>query len=190
MFLIAGLGNPDKQYAGNRHNVGFMAVDSFVRRYNFSAFKTRFQGEFSEGNIGGRKIIVLKPMTYMNNSGQSVRAAVDFYKLSVSDIIVVHDDMDLAFGKVKAKVGGGAGGHNGLKSIDSHCTSNYARLRIGIGRPQAKEDVVNYVLSDFSKEQKQSLETLFDEIGEALPVLLSEGTGAFLNRLALIQYKD
>ena len=98
--------------------------------------------------------------------------------------------MDLAFGKVKAKVGGGAGGHNGLKSIDSHCTSNYARLRIGIGRPQAKEDVVNYVLSDFSKEQKQSLETLFDEIGEALPVLLSEGTGAFLNRLALIQYKD
>lgn len=190
MFLIAGLGNPDKEYEGNRHNVGFMAVDSLVHRYNFAPFKNRFNALVSEGNIDGKKVIAVKPLTYMNNSGQAVRAAMDFYKMSVSELFVIHDDMDLPFAKVKAKIGGGAGGHNGLRSIDAHCTSAYTRLRIGIGRPESKDQVVNFVLSDFSKAQKKDLEVLFDEIGEALPVLLSEGTGGFLNRLALIQHKN
>ena len=132
MFLVVGLGNPGAEYKGNRHNTGFMATDEIVRRYNFGAWKSRFNAQVSEGVIDGEKVIVLQPQTFMNNSGQAVRAAMDFYKLPVSQVIVFHDELDIPVGKVKAKVGGGAGGHNGLKSIDAHCSPNYARVRIVI----------------------------------------------------------
>ena len=187
MFLIVGLGNPGSEYENNRHNIGFMAADSIVRRYSFSPFKTKFSGEIAEGNVEGKKVLVLKPSTFMNDSGRSVIAAVNFYKLVVGDLVVLHDDLDLPVGKIKAKTGGGAGGHNGLKSIDAHCSSDYMRVRFGIGRPQTKEDVVNYVLGNFSKADRQVIDDECDDVADALPVLLSQGSGAFLNRLALMR---
>lgn len=187
MFLVVGLGNPGAEYKGNRHNIGFMATDEIVRRYNFGAWKSRFNAQVSEGVIDGEKVIVLQPQTFMNNSGQAVRAAMDFYKLPVSQVIVLHDEMDIPVGKIKAKVGGGAGGHNGLKSIDAHCTPNYARVRIGIGHPGDKNLVVNWVLSNFAKADKEIITTELEHVAEALPQLLAHGTGEFTSRLALIQ---
>jgi PTH1 family peptidyl-tRNA hydrolase len=135
MLLIAGLGNPGPQYAKNRHNVGFMAADAIARRHSFSGFSKKFRGEIAEGTLAGEKVLIIKPMTFMNLSGDSVGEAMRFYKLSPSDIIVIHDELDLAPGKLKLKTGGGHGGHNGLKSIDAHCGKDYKRLRIGIGHP-------------------------------------------------------
>ena len=190
MKIIFGLGNPGGKYENNYHNLGFMAIDAIAKKIGVDFNKKGRQGVYGEKNINGEKIILVKPQTYMNNSGQSVRAVMDFYRLSPADVVVFHDDLDLAFAKVKAKIGGGAGGHNGLKSVDAHCTPNYTRVRIGIGRPADKSDVVKYVLSDFSKAEKDALNGLFDEIGEAFPVLLQDGTGAFSNRLALVQNKN
>lgn len=186
MFLIVGLGNPGSEYRNNRHNIGFMAADELVRRYNFTPWRSRFSGETAEGTIDGEKVLVLKPQTFMNNSGQAVRAAMDFYKLPVANVVVIHDELDIPVGKVKAKTGGGAGGHNGLKSIDAHCTPQYARIRIGIGHPGDKNLVVPYVLSDVPKTDRQVLEPELEDVAEALPVLLREGTGGFTSRLALM----
>lgn len=186
MFLIVGLGNPGSEYRNNRHNIGFMAADELVRRYNFTPWRSRFSGETAEGTIDGEKVLVLKPQTFMNNSGQAVRAAMDFYKLPVANVVVIHDELDIPVGKVKAKTGGGAGGHNGLKSIDAHCTPQYARIRIGIGHPGDKNLVVPYVLSDVPKADRQVLEPELEDVAEALPVLLKEGTGGFTGRLALM----
>lgn len=186
MFLIVGLGNPGSEYRNNRHNIGFMAADELVRRYNFTPWRSRFSGETAEGTIDGEKVLVLKPQTFMNNSGQAVRAAMDFYKLPVANVVVIHDELDIPVGKVKAKTGGGAGGHNGLKSIDAHCTPQYARIRIGIGHPGDKNLVVPYVLSDVPKADRQVLEPELEDVAEALPVLLREGTGGFTSRLALM----
>ncbi|MGN0904321.1 MAG: aminoacyl-tRNA hydrolase [Alphaproteobacteria bacterium] len=186
MFLIVGLGNPGSEYRNNRHNIGFMAADELVRRYNFTPWRSRFSGETAEGTIDGEKVLVLKPLTFMNNSGQAVRAAMDFYKLPVGNVIVIHDELDIPVGKIKAKTGGGAGGHNGLKSIDAHCTPQYARIRIGIGHPGDKNLVVPYVLSDVPKADRQVLDSELEDVAEALPVLLKEGTGGFTGRLALM----
>ncbi len=186
MFLIVGLGNPGSEYRNNRHNIGFMAADELVRRYNFTPWRSRFSAETAEGTIDGEKVLILKPQTFMNNSGQAVRAAMDFYKLPVENVVVIHDELDIPVGKVKAKTGGGAGGHNGLKSIDSHCTPQYARIRIGIGHPGDKNLVVPYVLSDVPKADRQVLEPELEDVAEALPVLLKEGTGGFTSRLALM----
>ncbi|MDZ7603170.1 MAG: aminoacyl-tRNA hydrolase, partial [Hoeflea sp.] len=150
MLLIAGLGNPGPQYARNRHNVGFMAVDEIARRHSFSGFSKKFRGEIAEGTIADQKVLLLKPMTFMNLSGDSVGDALRFYKLSPADLIVLHDELDIAPGKLKLKTGGGNGGHNGLKSIDAHCGKDYKRLRIGIGHPGHKDRVSPYVLGDFA----------------------------------------
>lgn len=163
-----------------------MAADELVRRYNFTPWRSRFSGETAEGTIDGEKVLVLKPLTFMNNSGQAVRAAMDFYKLPVGNVIVIHDELDIPVGKIKAKTGGGAGGHNGLKSIDAHCTPQYARIRIGIGHPGDKNLVVPYVLSDVPKADRQVLDSELEDVAEALPVLLKEGTGGFTGRLALM----
>lgn len=187
MFLVVGLGNPGAEYKGNRHNTGFMATDEIVRRYNFGAWKSRFNAQVSEGVIDGEKVIVLQPQTFMNNSGQAVRAAMDFYKLPVSQVIVFHDEMDIPVGKVKAKVGGGAGGHNGLKSVDAHCTADYARVRIGTGRPADKDQVVNWVLSNFSKTDKEIIDAELERVADVFPYLLAQGTGEFTSRLAQLQ---
>lgn len=189
MFLVVGLGNPGAEYAASRHNVGFMAADEIYRRYNFLPFKAKFSGLIAEGKINGEKVYLLKPQTYMNNSGNSVVQAANFYKILPQNIIVIHDDMDLPTDKIKAKIGGGSGGHNGLKSIDSCITPNYNRIRIGIGHPQNKseEAVVNHVLSKFSKADSQNIEADIDVVTDLLPVLIAKGVAEFSNQLGMKQ---
>lgn len=187
MFLVVGLGNPGAEYANTRHNVGFMAADEIHRRYNFSAFRAKFDGLIAEGNIEGEKVYLLKPQTFMNLSGNSVVKAASFYKILPQNIVVIHDDMDLPIDKMKAKIGGGAGGHNGLKSIDSCITPNYNRIRLGIGHPniKAEEVVVNHVLSSFSKADKAILEQNIDIVADLLPILLKKGVAEFSNQLGM-----
>ncbi len=159
MWLIIGLGNPGDKYEDNRHNIGFMVADELARDNIFPNFKSKFQGEISEGRIANQKVILLKPMTYMNDSGISVRKCADFYKIPPEKIIVFHDELDLAPSAIKVKQGGGTGGHNGLKSIDAHLgNKEYWRVRLGIGHPGDKNRVSGYVLSDFSKEEQKWLD--------------------------------
>src|SRR6056297_3617388 len=154
MLLFAGLGNPGTKYAGNRHNIGFMALDRIAADHGFGPWKAKFQGEIAEGRLGGEKLLLLKPMTYMNLSGQSVGEAMRFYKLAPGDVTVFHDELDLAPGKVRVKTGGGHAGHNGLRSIHQHIGESYARVRLGIGHPGRKELVSHYVLQDFPKSER------------------------------------
>ena len=182
MLLLVGLGNPGTEYAKTRHNVGFMAVDEIVRRYSLPAFKAKSKGEITSGVIAGEKVIVLKPTTYMNLSGEAVLAACTFYK--PDRIIVVHDDMDLPVGKVKVKQGGSAGGHNGLKSIDSHIGVDYMRVRIGIDRPLHKAEVIDWVLHPFTPENADIIAQTTARIAEFLPLLIQGQDQTFMNRLA------
>lgn len=171
MLLLVGLGNPGLRYAGNRHNVGFMALDAIVARHGFSTWRGRFQGEIAEGKLGNEKVVALKPMTYMNNSGQAVGEALRFFKLPPEALLVLHDELDLAPGKIKMKRGGGHAGHNGLRSISQHVGSDYRRLRIGIGHPGDKSLVHGYVLSDLPKSEKPHFERLFEAMAEHAPLL-------------------
>ncbi|RAU22802.1 aminoacyl-tRNA hydrolase [Paramagnetospirillum kuznetsovii] len=183
-LLVVGLGNPGAQYARNRHNIGFMAADELVRRHSFSPWKSKFQGEIAEGVIGSRKVLVLKPMTFMNLSGQSVGAAARFLKIPVDDIVVAHDELDLPPGRLKVKRGGGAGGHNGLKSIDSHMGQNYRRVRIGIGHPGDRDLVTGYVLHDFAKADEAWMAPLLDAVAATFPMLAEGDDAGFMNRVA------
>ena len=192
MFLVVGLGNPGSEYADTRHNVGFMAADEIHRRYNFSPFRAKFDGLIAEGNVDGQKVYLLKPQTFMNLSGNSVVKAASFYKILPQNIVVIHDDMDLPITKIKAKIGGGAGGHNGLKSIDSCISANYNRIRIGIGHPNDKSEkvVVNHVLSSFSKSDKEILRQNIDTVADLLPILFAKGVAELSNQLGLAQNKN
>ncbi len=186
MLLFVGLGNPGAKYARNRHNIGFMAVDEIVRRHRFGPFRSRFQALVAEGTIAGEKVIALEPMTYMNESGRSVAEAVRFYKLSTADIVVFHDDIDLAPGKVRVKRGGGAAGHNGLRSLDRHLDSDYRRVRLGVGRPQHKDDVHDYVLRDFAKADRDWLDHVLDAVAAEAPRLAQGDDPGFMSRIALL----
>ena len=180
MFLIVGLGNPGAEYQNTRHNVGFMAADALADVYHFSAFKSKFDGLIAEGNIDGEKCLLLKPQTYMNLSGNSVIKVASFYKILPEQIIVIHDDMDLQPSQIKAKCGGGTGGHNGLKSIDAHIGQNYNRIRLGVGHPQGSgEAVVNHVLSRFSKTDAELLAHNIDVVVKDISILLKRGVAAF-----------
>ena len=179
MFLVVGLGNPDKEYQATRHNIGFMAVDEIFHRYSFSDFRKKAQGLVAEGNIANEKVLLIKPQTYMNLSGNCVAELVNFYKLSAQNVIVIHDDMDLNVGQIKAKCGGSAGGHNGLKSIDSHIGNAYGRIRIGVGRPQSKEQVIDWVLSGFSKDDKEKTQKIIDLTAQNIDIFISKGCQAF-----------
>lgn len=183
MFLLVGLGNPGSEYAGTRHNVGFMAVDEIVRRYTFTHFKDKFKGLMATGEVDGEKVALLKPSTYMNLSGESVLSACSFYKIKPSQIIVFQDDMDLPVGKVKVKTGGSPGGHNGIKSIDAHIGVNYTRVRVGVGRPAHKEDVVNWVLTPFALEDALKIQNALTKIAENLPLLLTGQDQTFMNKI-------
>lgn len=185
MLLIAGLGNPGSQYAKNRHNAGFMAAEAIARRHSFSGFSKKFRGEIAEGELAGEKTIIIKPMTFMNLSGDSIGEAMRFYKLSPEDLIVMHDELDLAPGKLRFKTGGGHGGHNGLKSVDAHCGKNYRRLRIGIGHPGDKARVNSHVLSDFAKADHDWLDPLLDAIADHAELMASGDDAGFLNKIAL-----
>jgi PTH1 family peptidyl-tRNA hydrolase len=179
MWLVVGLGNPGSAYANNRHNIGFMAVDAVHSHFAFPVWRKKFQGETSEAVLKGMddKVLLLKPQGYMNLSGASVQAAASFYKIPLSRIIVFHDDLDLAPGKVKVKTGGGAGGHNGIKSLDSHLGSDYVRVRLGIGHPGVHEPnkdalVHSHVLSDFPKADRAWLEEWMTSLAKAFPLIL------------------
>ena len=185
-LLIAGLGNPGSEYARNRHNVGFMAIDHIHARYRFAPFKTRFRGDVAEGSIDGRKTFLLKPMTFMNESGIAVGALAKFYKLPLNAIIVIHDDLDLVGGKLRVKTGGGDGGHNGLRSITSALGPDYRRLRIGIGHPGTKERVYGYVLGNFTRADEDWLEPLLAAISDALPKMAADDDAGFMNKVAVL----
>jgi PTH1 family peptidyl-tRNA hydrolase len=184
MFLLAGLGNPGPRHALNRHNIGFMAADEIVRRHGFGPWRLRFQSLVSEGRIDGLKVFCLKPETYMNLSGQAVGEAMRFYKLDPDRLIVLHDDIDLTPGKVRVKRGGGHGGHNGLRSIDSHVGKDYWRVRIGVGHPGDKELVHGHVLRDFAKADMPWVEKLTDALAREIPRLLDGDDAGFMSRVA------
>ncbi len=187
MLLWVGLGNPGSNMARNRHNVGFMALDVIAARHGFSPWRNRFKGLTAEGHIGGEKILALKPMTYMNASGESVQAASAFYKLPTEAITAFHDELDLVPGKLRVKQGGGAAGHNGLRSMDRHLgTSDYWRVRLGIGHPGSKERVLPYVLGDFSKDDVVWLIPFLDAIADAAPLLAAGKAPDFMTRVALL----
>jgi PTH1 family peptidyl-tRNA hydrolase len=185
MLLFAGLGNPGAQYANNRHNVGFMAADRIARRHDFSPWSKKFQGLIAEGTIGGEKILLIKPQTFMNLSGQSIGEALRFYKLPSSAVTVFYDELDLVAGKVRAKTGGGAGGHNGIKSIDAHIGKDYRRVRIGIGHPGVRELVHGHVLGDFAKADSGWLDPLLDSIADSASSLVKDDDNGFMNRIHL-----
>jgi peptidyl-tRNA hydrolase, PTH1 family len=184
MKLLVGLGNPGAQYAGNRHNIGFMAIDAIAGAHGIGPWKSKHAGLIAEGTVGGERLLLLKPQTFMNKSGDSVQQVARFFKVPNSDIAVFYDELDLAPGKVRVKVGGGNGGHNGLRSIDPQIGLDYKRVRLGIGHP-GKEFVTPHVLGDFAKSDKTWLDPLLDEIARQLPLLLKGDDNGFMNKLAL-----
>jgi PTH1 family peptidyl-tRNA hydrolase len=185
MHLLVGLGNPGPRYARNRHNIGFMAVDAIARQYRSTAFRNRFKGELAETPIGGERVLLLKPQTFMNASGEAVGEAARFYKISPPDIIVIHDEIDLRPGKLRVKRGGGSAGHNGLRSIDAIVGPDYWRVRIGVGHPGVKELVQPYVLQNFlSEEVNDWVDPLLDAVAETIPLFLSGAPDAFMSEVA------
>jgi len=186
MRLIVGLGNPGSAYAGNRHNVGFMIVEAMARRYNLPAWRRKFQGAVTEGVIGAERTLLLLPGTYMNESGRAVAEAAGFYKIPLKDIVVIHDEVDLPPGKVRVKTGGGAAGHNGLRSVTAHIGNDYRRVRVGVGHPGVKEMVPHYVLSDFAKSEREWVAALCDVIAENAPLLVRGDDAGFQNKVHLV----
>lgn len=185
MRLFVGLGNPGSKYAHNRHNIGFLAVDAIARRHGFAPWRRRFQGETSEGAIGGEKVILLKPSTYMNESGRAVGEAANFFKLGVDVIAVFHDEIELPAAKLRVKVGGGIAGHNGLRSISAHVGNEYRRVRIGVGHPGVKELVHAHVLNDFAKSEQLWVETMLDAIADNAGMLADGRDSSFQNKVHL-----
>lgn len=185
MKLLVGLGNPGAKYARNRHNIGFMAMDQIATDHGFSSWRSKFQGLVADGRFGSEKAILLKPETFMNLSGQSVGEAMRFHKLDPEDVIVFHDELDLAPGKVRLKKGGGHAGHNGLRSIHGHIGAEYDRVRLGIGHPGHKDAVAAYVLRDFPKADAEWLDDLLRGIGDGIPHLVAGQNDKFLNAIAL-----
>lgn len=184
MKLFVGLGNPGEKYAGNRHNVGFMAVDRIAAEHGFGPWRKKFQGLVSEGTLDGEKVLLLKPQTFMNESGRSVADAAGFHKMDEADVVVFYDEIDLVPGKLKAKTGGGNAGHNGLRSITALFSNDYQRVRIGVGHPGRKDLVIGYVLHDFSKSDREWLEPMLNAIAEAAPILAAGDQARFLSAVA------
>jgi PTH1 family peptidyl-tRNA hydrolase len=185
MRLFVGLGNPGSKYAHNRHNIGFMAVDEIARRHGFAPWRRRFQGMTSEGSIDQEKVILLRPETFMNESGRAVQEALNFFKLGVDDVVVFQDELELPAAKLRVKVGGGIAGHNGLRSISAHIGNDYRRVRLGIGHPGVKELVHSYVLSDFSKADRPWVEALCSVIADNAGLLAAAKDSTFQNKVHL-----
>jgi PTH1 family peptidyl-tRNA hydrolase len=185
MLLFVGLGNPGAKYARNRHNIGFMAVDEIARRHGFAPWRRRFQGETSEGTLDGERVILLKPTTYMNDSGRAVQEAANFFKLGADQITVFQDELELPPAKVRVKVGGGVAGHNGLRSISSHIGNEYRRVRLGIGHPGVKELVHAYVLADFAKDDAAWVSALCEALADGAGLLATSRDSTFQNKVHL-----
>ena len=190
MLLIAGLGNPGRRYAGHRHNIGFMAADAIHRRHRFPPWRARFQGEVAEGMLASEKALLLKPATFMNESGRSVGQAMRFYKLKPAELVVIYDELDLPPGKARVKTGGSTAGHRGLRSIEANIGKDFRRLRLGIGHPGAKELVNGYVLHDFTKADGEWLEPLLAAIAEHAPLLATGEDSTFMNRMHLAMAEE
>lgn len=192
MWLFAGLGNPGDKYRKNRHNVGFMVVDGIAASYSgFGSFRSKFEGQLAEGKIKNRKVVLLKPQTYMNLSGQSVLKAAHFYKITPDRIVVFHDEADLPPGEIRVKIGGGNAGHNGLKSVQASLgTPDFWRVRIGIGRPPKGGDVSNYVLNDFSAQDREWLENTLEKMIKQVPDILSGNPGLYAKNLKPVNNTD
>jgi peptidyl-tRNA hydrolase, PTH1 family len=186
MRLLVGLGNPETRHAKNRHNIGFMAVDRLVRRHEFGPFRAKFSGAYAEGTVAGKRVIALKPQTFMNLSGDCVAACARFLKIEPGEIAVIHDELDLAPGKLRVKRGGGTAGHNGLRSIDDAIGPDFWRVRLGIGHPGVKELVLPYVLQNFDAEEMVWVTPLVDAVAEALPLLVADDAPGFMTKVALI----
>src|SRR4051812_12643821 len=186
MRLFVGLGNPGAKYQGNRHNIGFIVLDEIARRHGFAPWRRRFQGETAEGTLEGERVILLRPLTFMNDSGRAVQEAAGFFKLDTGDITVFHDEIELPPAKLRVKLGGGIAGHNGLRSISAHVGNDYRRVRIGVGHPGVKELVHGYVLSDFFKEERPWVETLRDAIADHVGLLVTGRDSAFQNKVHLV----
>jgi peptidyl-tRNA hydrolase, PTH1 family len=185
MRLFVGLGNPGTRYAGNRHNVGYMVVDAIARRHNFGPWRRRFQGQAAEGALGAYRVLLLKPSTFMNESGRAVAEATHFYKVAIHDTVVFHDEIDLPRAKVRVKTGGGTAGHNGLRSISAHLGNDYRRVRIGVGHPGIKEMVQIHVLHDFDASERDWVEALCAAVAENAPLLAAGEDASFQNKVHL-----
>jgi len=184
MKLFVGLGNPGEKHEANRHNVGFLAVERIAGRHGFAPWRKKFQSTVSEGELGGERVLLLKPETYMNESGRAVGEAMRFLKIEPADVYVFHDELDLVPGKIKVKVGGGNAGHNGLRSISAHIGNDYPRVRLGIGHPGSKDAVVHYVLGDFAKSERGWVNDLLDAVADAAPYLARGDDSRFLSEVA------
>jgi PTH1 family peptidyl-tRNA hydrolase len=185
MRLFVGLGNPGAKYAHNRHNIGFLAVEEIARRHGFAPWRRRFQGETSEGTLDGERVILLRPATFMNESGRAVQEAAGFFKLEPGEIIVFQDELELPPGKVRVKIGGGIAGHNGLRSISAYIGNDYRRVRLGIGHPGVKELVHGYVLSDFAKDERDWVRALCEAIADNAGLLATNRDSTFQNKVHL-----
>ena len=185
MLLFVGLGNPGANYVGNRHNIGFMVVQAIAQRHNIAPWRRRFQGVAVEGLVGSERVLLLLPGTFMNESGRAVAEAAHFYKLDLDQVVVFHDEIDLAAGKVRVKTGGGVAGHNGLRSISSHVGNDYRRVRIGVGHPGVKEHVHAHVLSDFAKSERPWVVALCDIIADNAEMLAQGKDSSFQNKVHL-----
>ena len=186
MFLFVGLGNPGASYASNRHNIGFMAADVLHRRHSFGPWRKKFQGEFSEGTLAGEKVLLLKPQTFMNESGRSVGDAVRFHDIPLTQVYVFYDELDLEPGKVRVRLGGGAAGHNGIRSIAAHITPEFKRVRLGIGHPGDKRFVQPHVLGNFAKDDKEWLVAVLDAVADNADMLAAGEDEKFQSRVAMI----
>lgn len=182
-YLIVGLGNPGKEYASNRHNAGFMAVDSLISKYNLLQSKDKFNSEFYKGQISNDTILAVRPLTFMNNSGKAVLAFANFFKIEAENVIVIYDDLDLAPGKVKLKIAGGDGGHNGIKSINGFMPNKYLKIRIGIGHPGHRDLVSDYVLSNFKKDELEKMQISFSKIAELFDLIIHKDYDAFSSKI-------
>ncbi len=179
MLLFVGLGNPSPDNEDNRHNIGFKIIDAINRKFSLSKQKPKFKGLLTTGKIDGKKIYAIKPLTFMNNSGICIRELIEYFKINSEDVVVFHDDLDINFGKVKAKFGGSSAGHNGIESIDKFIGKDYSRVRIGIGKPNSKRSAVDHVLKDFDSEEKQELENITNNIIDSLTILLDKKLDLF-----------
>ena len=185
MRLFVGLGNPGAKYAHNRHNIGFMAVDEIARRHGFAPWRRRFQGETTEGSLDGERVVLLRPATFMNESGRAVQEAAGFFKIAPGEVTVFQDELELPPAKVRVKVGGGIAGHNGLRSISAHIGNDYRRVRLGIGHPGVKELVHGYVLSDFAKDERPWVQALCEAVAESAGLLTTDRDSTFQNKVHL-----
>jgi PTH1 family peptidyl-tRNA hydrolase len=185
MRLFVGLGNPGAKYAHNRHNIGFMVVDEIARRHGFAPWRRRFQGETAEGSLDGERVVLLRPTTFMNESGRAVQEAAGFFKLAPGEVTVFQDELELPPAKVRIKVGGGIAGHNGLRSISAHIGNDYRRVRLGIGHPGVKELVHGYVLSDFAKDERPWVQALCEAVAESSGLLTTDRDSTFQNKVHL-----